>query len=204
MENKNNNGEGMNSIPPSEQVWDMSASPVTEEEMEEAMRKLKLEVAEGESAEIVKNSRPVSEAQQEVSEPDVSAEATFTYDMPSEVGIKYHPAFQMSGGIKNEERTREDSLEGGLKSESSQVSPQQLGRNSREIQKLVQEIGAMQNPSVEQAPSSGLLTFETKRKFKVCEKCGGSGRRLLLFRCGRCQGSGRIVTEESTKDTRKA
>jgi hypothetical protein len=40
---------------------------------------------------------------------------------------------------------------------------------------------------------------QTDIKRKLCEKCHGTGRRLLLFSCPVCRGRGTIVESESTK-----
>lgn len=176
-------------IPVAEQVGpeEMVDPIVTAEEMEAAKIQAQEAVAEGLKVEGESANTP--EAQVDSSQQEREEEQR------AERALVEAKKTQEEADVERLASLRK-SIEVGAE-EPQELVPDKEG--ARGIGRIRIEIGA---PAYAGGGLGGVEASRIEKKYTLCPKCGGTGRRLFIFGCGVCKGTGRVIASESASQTR--
>lgn len=192
-----------NNIPQAEQIPDMADSPVTQEEMDSAVKDVSapdLESTSEKSENLESNERIEAEnafADQEVLNQEAKANEQKIAD---EARLE-----ELRGELnkeapieENKEAVPEENLESG--NETIPETIEKVSETGKQYSTGVYEGGGLHvlNGVVISSP---VASHEEKVQYGPCEVCKGSGKRFFFFKCRQCGGTGRVKVSKSTKQT---
>lgn len=177
---------------PATELTDMETSPVTAEEMraeKAAMQEALADTNEPETESLVDmKARQEQEDQERLK------------DLRSELGLKSEEE------IKADEERIHKIMMDAISGDGSKgpENPEDAARAEKEPDQNPPERPPEGDGDDEDAErnehheSESSHRSETETKYKMCERCGGTGRRWFIFNCPVCRGTGRIVESQKS------
>ena len=188
---------------PAAELADMETSPVTAEEMQAEKAAMQEALAEA--------NEPAAESLANMKARQEQEDQARLKDLRSELGLKGEEEIKA-----DEERIHKimmDAITGDGKSgpenpESAARAEKEPGQNppERPPEEDGEDDDGDGEGGAEKAENEDSVVSHSQKvetKHKLCERCGGTGRRYFFFRCGVCRGTGAVVASQSVQTSQQ-